>query len=951
MPVETTDTYHLSSAQRLSSVLSYIVFGFGLWGLIGWNFVARYLDSRTVKLVVMAPVAAVLYMLTGMALWAFQENRVRRFGPFGILCVVPALILSGISLADYLPGLNIQLEPAVLYLLGAQKAAPVLFGTVITANVGLFIISIALLLLQKPGTARDHAAQVGVTITGMAGLASLIGYLYSFSPLYFAIESRWVVALPSAIALACASLSALLLRPGRGFVALFVGGDFSGISARRYLLYSIAVPFAVGAVLAYARRITRIPAEESILLFALIVILLSLIIVYLNSRALKKVAEELRASEERLKTIFENLAEGLIVVDPQGNTLQWNRRALELHGYAGREDAQRFFTEELARVYALFDMGGKEVPFAEWPVSRILREGSLRDYVLRIRNLKKDDWERVFSYGGALVRDPDGRPSMALLTIRDVTAQKKAEEARDKSEREVRAITDNSPDVIARFDRQLRHTFINPCGEKVYGRRREEIIGKTNAELGMPPDKVDLWKRHFEQVFATGRQQSMEFDFDSPTFGRQHFLSVFVPEFNAQGEVQSILDITRDITQLKEVQKHLFESVHEAKRRADEAEEGRRILDALMDNIPEGIIVTDAQGRIRSISSYLSRISGHDRKQVVGKKYRFIDELLDEPAALLERRKAERGEARKAGMAAVAESPLAVKYPLTRALEKGDVTLNEERRVYLRGGAVHTAVLNAAPVRDAGGRVIGAVSAWRDITDRKKAEEAVKASNRELEQFAYVASHDLQEPLRMVASFTELLERRYRDKFDQKGKEYLGFIVDGATRMQRLIQDLLAYSRIGRLDTGRSRVDCNEVVDGVIRNLTETIRETGARVTRDPLPSLIANETSFARLFQNLISNAIKFRKKDVPPRAHVGARKKGGEWLFSVSDNGIGIEPTYFSKLFVIFQRLHSRQEYPGTGMGLAISKKIVETYGGRIWVESETGKGSTFYFTIPER
>ena len=240
--------------------------------------------------------------------------------------------------------------------------------------------------------------------------------------------------------------------------------------------------------------------------------------------------------------------------------------------------------------------------------------------------------------------------------------------------------------------------------------------------------------------------------------------------------------------------------------------------------------------------------------------------------------------------------------------------------------------------------------------ERKRAEEALQRtmaelerSNAELEQFAYIISHDLQEPLRMVASYTQLLEKRYKGSLDADAEEFIAYAVDGARRMQNMIQSLLSYSRVGTRGKPFEPTECESVFEQALANLKLTIDESGAGVTHDPLPRVTADETQLIQLFQNLLANAIKFRGEE-QPRIHVSAKEDSNECLFSVSDNGIGIDPEYFDRIFVIFQRLHGREEYPGTGIGLSVCKRIVERHGGRIWVESQPGEGSTFHFAIPK-
>jgi DNA-binding LacI/PurR family transcriptional regulator/signal transduction histidine kinase len=254
-------------------------------------------------------------------------------------------------------------------------------------------------------------------------------------------------------------------------------------------------------------------------------------------------------------------------------------------------------------------------------------------------------------------------------------------------------------------------------------------------------------------------------------------------------------------------------------------------------------------------------------------------------------------------------------------------------------------------------QISGALQDSLLLQKHRQAEEALTRqaqelarSNFDLQHFAYVASHDLQEPLRMVTSYLQLIERRYKGRLDEDADEFIGFAVDGAERMQTLINDLLQYSRVATHGKPFALTDCSAVLDHALANLKVTIEESGAVVTHDSLPTVLADDVQLTQLLQNLIGNAIKFHKPDTPPQVHVGVARKDGEWLFSVQDNGISIAPEHFERIFMIFQRLHTQEEYEGTGIGLAVCKRIVERHGGRIWVESEPGKGSTFYFTITE-
>lgn len=271
--------------------------------------------------------------------------------------------------------------------------------------------------------------------------------------------------------------------------------------------------------------------------------------------------------------------------------------------------------------------------------------------------------------------------------------------------------------------------------------------------------------------------------------------------------------------------------------------------------------------------------------------------------------------------------------------------------------------LTISPIIDRWGHVIGASKIARDISQQKKLEHllaiqnltlahhaaSLRQSNEDLEQFAYIASHDLQEPLRTIHGFTQLLAERYKEQLDDQGQEFIGFVTDGANRMQTLIQDLLKYSRIQAQELKPVSVHGEEVLHEILEHLRMGIEDKQASITHDPLPIIRTDRSHFQHLLQNLITNAIKFHGPK-PPHIHLSAQEGAQEWTFSVQDNGIGMESEYFERIFLPFRRLHTREEYQGTGIGLAICKKIVERRGGRIWVESELGRGSKFSFTLPK-
>jgi PAS domain S-box-containing protein len=373
----------------------------------------------------------------------------------------------------------------------------------------------------------------------------------------------------------------------------------------------------------------------------------------------------------------------------------------------------------------------------------------------------------------------------------------------------------------------------------------------------------------------------------------------------------------------------LFQEILDRKRAEDQlvsANEDLQKQAALLDLSHDAIFVVDSADVVSFWSKGAEDLYGFTREQAVGNvAYKFIQTKFPESLEQVVNEVIDKGQ---------------WTGELTHTTSTGKELVVESRWALRQG-------------KD--GELTGFLEVNRDITAKKLAEEALRSNmarlelvNAELREFAYVASHDLQEPLRAVSSYVQLLAQRYKGRLDQDADDFIFYAQDGASRMQRLIEDLLAYSRVGTREDSFERIDCEAVLKETLLNLQLAIEDSGARVSHDSLPTVAADRFQLVQLLQNLLSNAIKFRGES-SPIIHIGVEKRKREWLFSVRDNGLGMEEQYFQRIFQVFQRLHSRDEYSGTGIGLAICKKIVEKHGGRIWVESAPGTGATFYFTIP--
>jgi PAS domain S-box-containing protein len=605
--------------------------------------------------------------------------------------------------------------------------------------------------------------------------------------------------------------------------------------------------------------------------------------------------EDKRAQEEwngYFRTIVETTPECIQIVSATGKLLFINTPGLAIVGASSQK-------EVIGRDATDFVAPDDRTRFSEFNANICGGETGWLEFEL----LRLNGTRALTETYAAPIRQRDGSTAQLCIT-RDISGRQRS----DRAGMLLSAIVDSSDDAIVSKDLDGVITSWNRSAERVFGYTAAEAIGQHVATLLIPADRQDeepsilARLRRGERVdhFETKRRRK-----DGTLLDISLTIS---PVKDPSGRIIGASKIARDITDTKRLERILVAS--EARFRQ------------LADAMPQIVWTATADGTVDYYNSRWYEFTGFEKTMGGDAGW----EALMHPDDLEGWRKA-----------------------WNHSVSSGEPYNLEYRLFDRRQGRWRWFVARAVPVRESDADATRWFGSCTDIDEQKRVQDDLRRANYDLEQFAFTASHDLQEPLRSIKIYSELLSRRHGDLINPEAREFLNFLQDGATRMEHLVRDLLSYTKASAVEHKDETADAEEALRAALANLSGAIAETGATVTAEPMPTIPAHALHVQQLFQNVIGNAIKYRSADRVPAVHVTAHNQNGFWVFAVTDNGIGIDPQYKENVFGLFKRLHTTDQYSGTGIGLAICRRIVDRYGGRIWVESEPGKGSTFCWTLP--
>ncbi len=673
-----------------------------------------------------------------------------------------------------------------------------------------------------------------------------------------------------------------------------------------------------GTTIYYEARLTKID-ENSVL------------VINRNITRHKNIAASLRETEEGFRYLFDFANDGIILVDLETKQIiDANRKAYEKLGYTKNELLKLRTT----------DLNVRKSEQEERKISQsIKKKGS---HVFERDEKKKNGSVLPVEVSTRILNFKDRK--ILLSFIRDITDRKKSEQELRLYREKLQTVISNIPLVLFAIDKDGNYTISEGKGLKTLGYKPNQLVGKNIFKVYKDND----------QVIANNRKALNGKSFNDIVKVHDHFFEAhYAPLYSDSKKVVGVIGVSYDVTsrvhaqeeilksnQLLELRvqqrtrdlvkanKQLIKEISEREKVENELKHQQEFLTSVIDSNPNLIYVKDKQGRYLIVNHSLAEILGTSVQSLIGKN---IDKLVKQK-----------------------DETKNFKTQDKLVIKSNQPLFIPEEKVTYASGEVRWYQTKKIPLKLSNNKMPYILGVSTDITSHKKFEselslqsEMLKRSNMELENFAYVASHDLQEPIRSISSYLQLLEKRYAHKLGKDADTFIRFSVEGAKRMHFLINDLLEYSRVNMNAQPFATTSIMKVLEIVKHNLHAVIQNSGADIIYKHLPTIHADQSQLVQLFQNLIDNAIKFRSKK-KLKIHIHCKQNKSEWIFSIRDNGIGIRKQFAEKIFIIFQRLHTQDKYAGTGIGLAICKKIIQRHQGKIWLESKTGKGTTFYFTI---
>ena len=864
----------------------------GLAALVGWTFDLPALKSVVPGVVSMKANTALAFVLAGFSLLFLKAIRPNRWTRT-LTQVFPAIValLGLLTLSEYLFGWNLGIDQMLF------REPP---GTVGTSDPGRMAPSTALnfsllgfaLLFPGRKTRLGLSSSEILTIPAIfLAATALIGYAYG-APDITGIGAYTRMAVHTSVVFIALGLGILVAYPSEGLAAIFLADSAGGYMARRLLPIALASAVFLGWV--------RLAGEnqglyESAAGTALVVLALMTIVsisTLWNARSLNASDEQRGQVEQALRESDERTRELMehlpvgIGVSSPGGNSVYANSTLL--NILGYPSKEEFLKTPVSNLYAN--------PQDRSRFLELLKGGNVKDFEFQYRRI-----DATLAWGAmdAMMQRNLSGESQIVTVLQDITERKRAEAERAYNT----YVLANVGDAVIATDARFVVTSWSGAAERIYGWRAEEALGRPVDEL-IRSRVSDDERREFRRILWEKGQLEADY-IQYRRDGSPIQVSARTVALRAgDGSITGTVTLSRDVT---------------------EAQQAERDRDRLFNFSLDMLCIAGFDGYFKQLNPAWEKALGWTNEELMSKPYLDFVHPEDRQPTI----------------------------DAAGGLAEGTTVITFENRYRCKDGSYRWISWNSYPLMEE--KLIFAAA--RDITERNNAEEQIARqakeltrSNAELEQFAYVASHDLQEPLRMVASYTELIAKRYKGKLDAEADEFISYAVDGANRMRALINDLLVYSRMGTGGKEFAPTSMQTVLDVALSNLQVAIRESGAEITHNAMPTVMADGSQLVQVLQNLIGNAITFRRES-PPRVHIAAERRGDEWVLSVRDNGIGIDSKYFHRLFTMFQRLHARNEYPGTGIGLAIVKKIVERHLGRVWVESQPGQGSTFYFTIPAK